>query len=137
MFGLFHVVQSKPTHRVEEIGAAIKQVLVRLSVPFKCAAFDMAMQAPHLSRGLNAHGISVTRLAMLPENVRAEVWKALAPFFGVPMAQIDDEVVKRLEREIAEERREREDIARRLADLSEIVRKLVPSTEEEQERSCA
>jgi hypothetical protein len=136
MFGWLACAESRPVHRVDEICSAIKQVFVRLSFPYKNAAFDMAMPAPNLSRGLNHHGISVTRLAMLPEQVRAEVWRALAPFFGVPVADADPEIIKRLEQEIEEQKRAREDVEQRLSDLEAIVRRLVPA-QPEKERSCA
>jgi hypothetical protein len=137
MFGFLCAVDKTPIHRVQEMGAAIKEVFVRLSFPFKHAAFDMAMPAPNLSRALNHYGLSVTRLAMLPEEVKPEVWKALAPFFGVVVdAVVDDEVIKRLEKEIETERRERQDVSRRLSELEEVIRRLVPA-EPAKERSCA
>ncbi len=101
MFGFLVTAERQPSHRVEEIGSLIKQVFVRLAFPFKHAAIDMAMQPPHLSRGLNEHGLSVTRLAMLPENVKREIWLALAPHFGV-MDMQPAEDVKRFEQRLAE-----------------------------------
>jgi len=121
MFGLFSIVNSQPSHRVDVIGNLIKQVFVRLGFPFKHAAFEMAMLPPHLSRGLNEHGISVTRLAMLPDDVKSEIWKALAPHFGVTLPATED--VQQFER--------------RLADLEAMVQKLSPLTREEKERTCA
>jgi hypothetical protein len=121
MFGFLVTAQRSPAHRVEEIGALIKQVFVRLGFPFKNAAFDMAMQPPHLSRGLNEHGLSVTRLAMLPEDVKREIWLALAPHFGVTDLQ-----------------KTSPQIEQRLADLEVLVRQLASSTREAaKERSCA
>ncbi len=118
MFGFFTVVQQQPSHRVEEIGAAIKQVFVRLAFPFKHAASDMAMLPPHLSRGLNEHGISVTRLAMLPDKVKREIWLALAPHFGVTEVGVPEDV-KHFER--------------RLAELEASVQAMKPSTREDKQ----
>lgn len=94
-------------------------------------------QAPHFSRALDVSGISIARLSLLPENVKRELWLAFAPDFGVVLGQADEDAIKKLQEEIERERQERKDVTRRLGDLEELVRRLVPSTEEQKERSCA
>jgi|SRR5690348_6493016 hypothetical protein len=139
MFGLLWPVQVEKTNPAKDVGNTIKQVFVRLGFPFKCAADEMNMPASNLARGLNDCGVTVSRLAMLPDDVKREIYKALRPFFAMPAIEdADDETIKKLEQQIEDERKARKDLDRRFSDLEEVVRRLVPTHEEAKESArCA
>ena len=80
--GLLIAASPRPTPPVEPIGTAIREVFVRLRVSFKSAACDMGLPQSNLSRSLNTFGPSVARLALLPDDVKRQVWYALRPWFG-------------------------------------------------------
>lgn len=119
IFGLLTLVPTKPAPPVEPISTAIREVFVRLRVPFKSAAADMGVPQSNLSRSLNEFGPSVARLAMLPSSVKRQVWYALRPFFG--FEEPEPPVI-----DVA-------DLQRRVVELEDFVRRLQPPVTQPQE----
>ena len=145
LFGVVQAPRIPDFHSVmRDVVGVVTSVMCRFHISDDSAAASAGWNHRQRWQDSLKHGGNVSRLAMLPDNIKRELWFRLRPLFAIAASEADnpelEQRIAELEAERDREAKEREALQKRFAELEELVRRrLTPASPQQphEERKSA